>query len=403
MDTSVGPAQLGEGASVSPSGLVPGPLGPWDAASVWSLPPFTHAPGPASPFLLTHSSAGPPAQQPGSRHLLFPRPPEQGVWGALAIPLSRLALPPHMHECEWPENTSPGCPDQLLPTLGTPMPTTPPLCFRAVPWGQDQAVQMEARPGPGRSPLRGAGELARWARPSAGGSDSANPGPWTASWPFYRCEKQVQGGPGPWCLARNSMQHLVPNTEDPARPVQSGCWHRPRGSGGPGVLSGALEGGDPPAQRHPVSQPRRWQWAGARPFWQWRACFAAGIHGSVGRLGGGVASTCLSLGEDRSQGPGVLRSVPKGHGWSAAEPGLSWNLSCPLPPGPGHSPWWCQALEAGPSPSPLCSFVLPPLGRQPGPGTQDRRGCGWGDPGAGSGWPSCLTPRPPDRHRVVSD
>ena len=169
------------------------------------------------------------------------------------------------------------------------------------------------------------------------------------------------------------------------------------------MLSGALEGGDPPAQRHPVSQPRRWQWAGARPFWQWRACFAAGIHGSVGRLGGGVASTCLSLGEDRSQGPGVLRSVPKGHGWSAAEPGLSWNLSCPLPPGPGHSPWWCQALEAGPSPSPLCSFVLPPLGRQPGPGTQDRRGCGWGDPGAGSGWPSCLTPRPPDRHRVVSD
>lgn len=89
-----------------------------------------------------------------------------GWEGALAVPLSCLALPPHVHEHEWPENTSLGCPDQLLPTLGTPVPPTPPPCFRAIPQGQDQAVQMEAAvmdgwPGPGRSPLRGGGELTR--------------------------------------------------------------------------------------------------------------------------------------------------------------------------------------------------------------------------------------------------
>lgn len=52
-----------------------------------------------------------------------------GWEGALAVPLSCLALPPHVHEHEWPENTSPGCPDQLLPTLGTPVPPTPPPCY----------------------------------------------------------------------------------------------------------------------------------------------------------------------------------------------------------------------------------------------------------------------------------
>ena len=45
--------------------------------------------------------------------------------------------------------------------------------------------------------------------------------------------------------------------------------------------------------------------------------------------------------------------MPKGHGCQVAELGLSWNLSCALPPGPGHSSWWCQALQAGPSPPPL--------------------------------------------------
>lgn len=161
----------------------------------------------------------------------FPGPRGGGRRGTLAIHLSCLALPLHVHEDKWPESTSPGHADQLLPPLGTPMPPTQPLCFWAVPRGQDEAVQMEAavmeaRPGPGQSSLRGEGELARRARPCAGGSGLANPGPWTASWPFYRCENQVQAGPGPWCLAKSSVQRLTPNTQDPARPVRSGCWHR---------------------------------------------------------------------------------------------------------------------------------------------------------------------------------
>lgn len=134
--------------------------------------------------------------------------------------------------------------------------------------------------------------LARQARPCAVGIGSANPGPWTASWPFYRCENQAQDGPGPRCLARNSTASRA-NTQDPARLVRSGCWRQLRGSGGPGTRSRGRGGGgssgavSPSDPAEEVSGAGDWRAVGPSAFWQWRACFTDGIHGSVGRLGEG--------------------------------------------------------------------------------------------------------------------
>lgn len=294
--------------------------------------------------------------------------PGAGRRGDTGHPPSCLALPLHVHEDKWPESTSPGHPDQLLPPLGHPCPPPSPCASGLFPgW-------TEAGPDGGGSDGGTAvtwaviserrGELARRARPCAG-SGLANPGPWTASWPFYRCENQVQAGSalGAWqraaCVSRPTLRILLARS---GRAAGTATWvGRLRG-----VLSGPCD--------LPLSvacRAGRGGRAGARAFLAVVGLLAA-IHGSAGRLGAGwhqpacpwVKTGVRARGaEVRAQGimAGPQRSLVSAGTWAVP-------CSLALATAPGGA-----RLCRLPSPLPSLLLCSPSSGQAAWTGTQDRR------------------------------